>query len=288
MRYLAIVSLLWAFSFGLIGSALTGVDPYLVASIRLGCALLLLLPFLRLRQLARRDCLQLFGYGAIQFGLMYVCYIKAFQFLPSHLVALFSVFTPLYVVLIYDLRRRKFTPAYLGTAALSVVGAAIIKAKDGSAETLWIGFALMQLSGLAFAYGQVSYRDWKQQHAAIDDHQIFALLYAGGTAFALLVSLALSDWSRLPSTVEQWQALLYLGLVASGLGFFLWNKGAARSRPDVLAAFNNVVVPLAVLCSLFIFDEARNSDAETWLRLLLGGGCIGGALWISQRKAAQR
>ncbi len=33
MLYLAIVSLIWAFSFGLIGSALAGVDSYFVATL---------------------------------------------------------------------------------------------------------------------------------------------------------------------------------------------------------------------------------------------------------------
>ena len=47
MVYLAIVSLLWAFSFGLIGSALSGVDPFFVATLRLFCATVLFLPFLR-------------------------------------------------------------------------------------------------------------------------------------------------------------------------------------------------------------------------------------------------
>ena len=48
MIYLAVVSLLWAFSFGLIGSALSGVDSFFVATVRLGCATLLnMLEFLR-------------------------------------------------------------------------------------------------------------------------------------------------------------------------------------------------------------------------------------------------
>ena len=48
-------------------------------------------------------------YGAIQFGLMYSCYMKAFQDSPSHLVALFSILTPVYVVLIHDFKQRKLS-----------------------------------------------------------------------------------------------------------------------------------------------------------------------------------
>lgn len=286
MLYLAIVSLIWAFSFGLIGSALAGVDSYFVATLRLGCATLLFLPFLRIKGIRRNDCLRLIAYGAIQFGLMYVCYIKAFSYLPSHLVALFTVLTPVYVVLIHDARQRRFTPRYLLAALLSVLGAAIIKAKGTPSGDIWIGFGLMQLAGLAFAFGQVAYRDWKRQHSRIKDRDCFALLTIGGTLCAAAFSLPLTDWSALEVSASQWQALLYLGCIASGLGFFLWNKGAARSNPGTLAAFNNAVVPLAVLASLFVFGEIENSSTDTLVRLAIGAALIGGAVMLGQRKAA--
>ena len=56
-----------------------------------------------------RDRLRLIVYGAIQFGLMYGCYMLAFQYLPSHLVAIFSILTPVYVVLIYNFQKARFT-----------------------------------------------------------------------------------------------------------------------------------------------------------------------------------
>ena len=284
MIYLAIVSLIWAFSFGLIGSALAGVDAYFVATLRLGCATLLFLPWLRPKAIGTQDSLRLVAYGAIQFGLMYVCYIKAFNYIPSHLVALFTVLTPVYVVLIHDARQRQFTPRYLFAALLSVFGAAIIKAKGTPSGDIWIGFALMQLAGLAFAYGQVAYRDWKRQHPEINDHNCFAFLTIGGTLCAAIFCLLFTDWEMLEVNASQWQALLYLGCIASGLGFFLWNKGAARSNPGTLAAFNNAVVPLAVLSSLFIFGEIENTSTETLVRLAIGAALIAGAVILGQRR----
>ena len=168
MVYLAIVSLLWAFSFGLIGSALSGVDSFFVATLRLFCATVLFLPFLRFGKIDGKDCGKLMTYGAIQFGLMYSCYMKAFQYLPSHLVALFSILTPVYVVLIHDFKQRKLSPTFLLAACLSVMGAALIRAKSIPSGDLWIGFGLMQLSGFSFAYGQVSYRAWKRRHQSVN------------------------------------------------------------------------------------------------------------------------
>jgi len=271
MIYLAVVSLIWAFSFGLIGSALSGVDSFFVATIRLGCATLLFLPFLRAKEIVRIDRLRLVFIGAIQFGVMYACYMRAFQYLPSHLVAIFSVLTPVYVVILHDLRQWTFSSRYLIAALLSVLGAATIKAKTIPTGDFWVGFGLMQAAGIAFAYGQVAYRDWKRNNPQTNDRSVFSLLAMGGTACAGIAGTLLSDWSTLEVEPDQWKAILYLGFVASGIGFFLWNKGASKSNPGILAAFNNAVIPLAVLCSLFVFKESETFSTQDSYRLWAGG-----------------
>ena len=283
MIYLAVVSAIWAFSFGLIGNALSGVDSFFVATVRLGCATLLFLPFLRAKEIVRIDRLRLVLIGAIQFGVMYACYMRAFQYLPSHLVAIFSILTPVYVVILHDLRQRTFSSRYLVAALLSVLGAAAIKAKTIPTGDFWIGFGLMQVAGIAFAYGQVAYRDWKRNNPQTNDRSVFALLAMGGTACAGIAGALLSDWSTLEVKADQWKSILYLGFVASGIGFFLWNKGASKSNPGTLAAFNNAVVPLAVLCSLFVFGESQSMNPENCIRLALGSALILGALVVSQR-----
>jgi drug/metabolite transporter (DMT)-like permease len=283
MKYLALVSILWAFSFGLIGNALAGIDSILVATLRLGIAGLVFLPFLRPSQIPAGSHLKLLGCGAVQFGVMYVCYMQAFRFLPSHLVALFSILTPLYVVLIHDFRQRRFHRKYLYAALLSIIGAAIIKAKSGTTDSIWVGFGLMQIAGLAFGFGQVYYRDWKRQHSSTEDQHIFALLYAGGFLVAAVSTTLFTNWQHAHLNSEQIKVVAYLGIVASGLGFFLWNKGAALSRPGTLAAFNNAVVPLAMACSLFIFGEISTVHGDALIRLLLGSACIAAAVILAEK-----
>ncbi len=137
MIYLALVSLIWAFSFGLVGNVLSEVDSFLVSTLRLGCASLLFLPFLRPGKILKSDLRVLFFCGFVQFGLMYVCYMQAFRYLASHQVAIFSILTPLYVVLVHDLRQRAFSKRYLFSAILSVLGAAILKAKELPSGDFW-------------------------------------------------------------------------------------------------------------------------------------------------------
>lgn len=285
MIYLAIVSLIWAFSFGLIGSSLLGVDSFLVATLRLGVASIIFLPFLRFKKIMKVDCFRLIICGAIQFGLMYACYMKAFHYIPSHVVAIFSILTPVYVVLIHDLLKRTFFNRYIWVALLSVLGAASIKVKSVPDGDIWIGFGLMQAAGIAFAFGQVAYRNWKKANAQVPDQAVFGLLAFGGFICAGGFSLLLTDFAAVEITLNQWQSILYLGCVASGLGFFFWNKGATRSNPGTLAAFNNAAVPLAVIISLLVFGESKALDLENLLRLFVGSALIIGAAIFSPRES---
>jgi len=286
MIYLVIPTLIWAFSFGLIGNTLKGIDPLQIADTRLLFALIAFLPFIKLRNTNGKEKWQLILLGALQYGVMYTCYLSAFRFLPSHLVALFSVFTPLYIVIFNDLRQRCFTPWYLLATILSVLGAAIIKMGNIDSSDIWIGFGLMQIANMAFAFGQIYYRDWKQERPHISDSSVFGFLYLGAVVFTTIATILISQQSPIPlnASPTQWFVLVYMGLIASGLGFFLWNKGGTQTSVGVLATFNNAVVPLAMFASLFVFGEAKGGTPEELVRLAIGSLLILTALLIAKRR----
>ncbi len=282
MSLLIAVSILWAFSFGLIGARLTGLDPTFVATTRLAMAWLCFAPFFRSAGLSKRELLQLVGIGALQFGAMYVFYIRAFSFLPSHLVALFSVLTPLYIVLAHDFMRQRWRWQLVGCALLSIAGAGIVKFAQPSGS-FWVGFGLMQLANVSFGVGQLFYREWKRARPAIRDHETMGALYTGAVAFAGLAFAIWGDFDKISPSSEQWLALAYLGIVASGIGFFLWNKGATQTKPGALAACNNAVVPLAMAASLFVFGEATAIDTATLIKLLAGATLVFAAILWGKR-----
>jgi len=282
MPFLIAVSLLWAFSFGLIGSKLAGIDSNFIASVRLGLALLCFLPFFRLSRINRLDIAKLVAIGALQFGVMYISYMRAYVFLPSHLVALFSVFTPLYIALAYYLMQRSWHWNVVGCALLSIAGAVVIRYTQPSGS-FWTGFALMQVSNIAFGLGQLLYRSWKRKHANIRDSEVIAALYLGGVIIAALGFFVFGDFEKITPTPAQWYALLYLGAISSGVGFFLWNKGAALAAPGILAASNNALIPLAMIVSLFYFGEAKDITSDAIIKLLIGAALIFSAMAWGQR-----
>ncbi|MBK1878196.1 EamA family transporter [Pelagicoccus mobilis] len=284
MLFLIIVSLLWAFSFGIIGSRLAGVDSNFSAAVRLSIAFLCFLPLFRLKRVNKLDLATLVGIGALQFGVMYISYMRAFVYLPSHLVALFSVFTPLYIAVAYNLMQSRWQWSLLGCAVISIAGAVVIKFSQPSGS-FWTGFILMQIANLAFGLGQLLYRSWKRKRPETGDSEVIAALYLGGAILAGIGFAVFGNSDNISPRPDQWYALIYLGAVASGLGFFLWNKGAARTTAGTLAAANNAVVPLAMAASLFFFGEAGATTTDALIKLAIGATLIFAAMAWGQRES---
>ncbi len=283
MGYLIAVSLVWAFSFGLIKTQLVSLDPGFVAFARMLVALPLFLPLLRARGLTARVATTLLAIGAVQYGLMYMLYIAAYQHLDAHEVALFTVLTPIYVALVHDALARRVAPRTIALALLAVVGAGVIKYRaftTGSRE-LYVGFALVQAANLCFAAGQVWYRALRLRRPELADHRVYALLYAGALAVTAIGTTFRGGWASAGALEgAQLAALLYLGAVASGLCFFAWNKGAVLVSAATLAVFNNLKVPLAVIVALAVFGERASL-----VRLAVGGGLmlVAAALAVRER-----
>lgn len=278
MLYLLTVSFIWAFSFGLIKGNLTGLDPNFVSLCRMILAFVVFLPFLRLKNLPFSLAVKLILIGTIQYGLMYCSYIYSYQFLEAYQVALFTIFTPLYVTLIHDFFKRRLHRLFLLTVFLAIAGAAVIVYRQVSWSDFKAGFALMQVSNISFAFGQVYYRKLLKNYGDIEDFRIFALLYLGAVLLTGIFAGLTTDWAGLQISFRQLWTLLYLGVLASGICFFLWNYGARKVNAGALAILNNLKIPLAVACSALFFHETVDVT-----RLLLGGGIIMTALWLNEK-----
>ncbi|MFG6178253.1 carboxylate/amino acid/amine transporter [Halomonas sp. THAF12] len=287
MGYLVGITVLWAFSFSLIGAYLAGqVDSYFSVLTRITLAALLFLPVLRPHLLHGRQRLALMGLGAVQLGLMYIFFYQSFLLLSVPEVLLFTVLTPLYITLLDDLLFRRFSPFHLLTAALAVLGAAVIRYR-GLDGNYWLGFLVVQGANICFALGQVGYRRLSSElPAALPRLAVFGWFYLGALAVALPAFLWWGDATALPTTPLQWGVLAWLGLVASGVGYFLWNLGATRVDAGALAVMNNALVPAGLLVNLLIWN--RDADLP---RLALGGAIILASLLINewwQRRRAPR
>ncbi|ATC87350.1 MULTISPECIES: carboxylate/amino acid/amine transporter [Pseudoalteromonas] len=276
MRYLFAVTLLWAFSFSLIGVYLAGqVDAWFSVLIRIALATIVFLPFLKFKQTPKPLALKLMLIGAIQLGVMYSFYYHSFLFLSVPEVLLFTVMTPIYITLLNDALEKKFNPRFFIVALIAVFGAVAIRYEDLNNNFL-IGLLLVQAANICFATGQVTYKRLMTSNT-LDDKAIFGWFFIGALIVAIVCYVLFGDASKLPSTSTQWGVLIYLGIIASGLGYFAWNKGATLVNVGALAVMNNLLIPAGIIINVLIW----NRDADI-VRLSIGAGIMLGALLVNQ------
>ena len=257
MLILTFVTVLWAFSFSLIGVYLSAdVDPYIAVFIRMLLATALLIPFLRIRNLKGIYALKLACIGAVQIGVMYILLYHAFLFLSVPEVLLLTIFTPLYITLLDEVlvNRSSIPTLWWVAATLSVVGAAIIRYAQPSGD-FWFGFLLIQAANLTFAAGQVAYKRFAKNNPRQQFHE-YALFFIGALIVSGLGSVLFADWSRMPTSVTHWAVLLWLGLGASGVGYLLWSMASKQVNIAQLATMNNLLIPCGILVNVVVWGSS--------------------------------
>lgn len=278
MPYLSVVTVLWAFSFSLIGVYLAGkVDSDFAVLVRVSIAALVFIPFTLWRGLPRKLVAGFWLAGALQFGVTYLCLYRSFNVLTVPEVLLFTVLTPIYVTLLDDALARRFNPWSLLAALVAVGGGIIIRFERLEGEYL-IGFLLLQLANATFAAGQVLCRQLLTRYPTEQPlHRFFGHFFLGALVLALPSFLLFGNPDRLPQTAVQWGVLLWMGLFATALGMFWWVKGSTRVDAGTLAIMNELHVPAGLLVNLLIWNREANLP-----RLAMGGAVILASLWLNR------
>ena len=269
MRYLLLTKFIWAFSFSFIGEILAGrVDSYFAVLVRIGLASLVFLPFTKFRGIDKALKVKIMLIGSVQIGFMYIFFYQSFLFLSVPEVILFTIFTPIYVTLIYDGLKGQFNPLYLVSTGMAVVGAYIIRYQNVDSEFI-TGFLMVQGANICFALGQSAYKKVMESNPNIIHRDVFGYFYFGALLVGIVAFALLSDHSKLSPTLLQWSVLLWLGIVASGIGYFLWNKGACDVDAGVLGIMNNALVPAGLMMNLLLWKTPVD-----YVSLSIGSGII--------------
>ncbi|MEL0625157.1 EamA family transporter, partial [Marinomonas arenicola] len=95
-----------------------------------------------------------------------------------------------------------------------------------------------------FAVGQVGYkRIMEKRTIDLPQRAIFGWFFIGALIVVTPCFLLLGDLDKLPTTPLQWGILTYLGIIASWVGYFAWNRGATLVNIGTLAISNNLLIP---------------------------------------------
>ena len=268
MKKLILVTLIWAFSFSLIGEYLAGkVDVYFAAFSRSFISLLAFIPFI-IKSFNKKDLkiyTQIALIGAIQIGLMYICYYNSFIYLSVTEIALFTIFTPFYVSIFYDLFKGKIKLLYLISIAIAVIGAGIIKYNQIN-DNFWFGFLLVQIANICFGLGQSAYKYILENKNFKQQRNLFGYFFVGASIITGLAFITIGDFTKINLNNTQIFILIWLALGASTFGYFLWNKGACEVDSGTLAIMNNALIPVAIIVNLIFWNKPTEL-----VKLTIGG-----------------
>ena len=254
MGYLLIATICFSLSFGLIKSQLTTLPTDFVVMLRLFFAFIIFLPFIKNFNLKKHA--KSFVIGIIQFGIMYFSFLKAFQFLQGNEVALLTTSTPIFVAIWASLFGDKFKFVYILCILMSVLGAGIVVWQNIEFSQIVKGILLMETSNCTFALGQVLWKKFIPNNTKSEN--LMASAYFGAFFFILPFVFLNNELSTISLTLPQFLSILYLGVVPTGIGFYLWNKGSKLVTSSTLAIMNNLKIPFGVLFSILLFNEKIN------------------------------
>ena len=278
MRYLVIVTILWAFSFSLIGQYLAAqVDSDFAVLVRVSIAAVIFVPLGLWRGLPSPLMRGFWLAGALQFGITYLCLYCSFNVLSVQEVLLFTVLTPIYVTLLDDAMARHFNHWALLAAVVAVTGGIIIRFRPLHGGYL-MGFVLLQIANLSFAAGQVICRRLLLRYPTeIPMYRFFGHFFLGALLVALPSWWLFGDLARLPQTSVQWGVLVWMGVFATALGIYWWTKGSTQVDAGALAVMNELHVPAGLIVNVLFWN--RDTDLK---RLSLGMLVVMASFWLNQ------
>lgn len=277
MIHLFIASLIWAAVFGITKYTLPTIDPQLIAFIRCAFAAILFLPFFfigKKETIQKKTKIHAILIGAL-YGFMYTPYIMAYKYLNAYQIGLLTLTASLYVCFFNDLFQKKLHFQSYIYAALSMLGSFIMLYRENSLNIVIKGALLVEMASLCFSFAQVSYKKLKQKNPKVSDKNLFSYIHLTSAIVAASICYLLSDYSEIKNiTNKEWSALIYLGIFATGIAFYLWNKGCTQASIAVIVVANNLKVPIIAGLSYFVFQEKDHP-----IQLLCGALIIGIALF---------
>jgi drug/metabolite transporter (DMT)-like permease len=240
----------------------------------------------RLR-LAREDALWVILQGVLFFGLAFIAFYSATQFIPSGLAALILSMSSVFAALLaraflgVSLSARVVVGLLCGILGLAIVVGPDLPRMLGESRVI-VGSAWALLSALATAGGTVIAA--RNQRRQVPMLSVMGWGACTGAVVAFAWSLAAGLPFRVDTSLQYLGSLAYLAVFASGVAFALYFDLVRQIGP-ARSAYTLAVVPVIALVLSALFEGLV---LET--RILAGAGAIlaGNILVLSKRSPAER
>ncbi|QLA20409.1 DMT family transporter [Desulfolutivibrio sulfoxidireducens] len=216
-----------------------------------------------------------FGYNAFFFA--------GLQTVPASRAALIVAAIPTVVSLYSGLaRRERFGPARLCGIALSFCGAVTVLSRGDPLALLQGGISAGDLCILGCVACWAAYT-LAGRAVMVRVTPLAAVTWSClfGGAFLFPPALLGGLWADVAEAgAADWLHLIFLGIMATGYGFFWYYEGIQRIGASRAGIYINLVPVVAVLLGVFALDETVGPP------VLLGGAMVLAGVWLAQRPKA--
>ena len=263
--------MVWASAFAAIRVGLRSYDPSSYAALRLGvaaAAFALLAPFIHFRLPAPADWPRFVLAGALGMTAYQLLLGWGEEEVAAGTASLLIATSPLWVVVFATVfLRERLRPIAVIGLVIAFVGAAIVAVST----TTELRIAFNALAILLAAVFQAAYIVLTKP--LLDRYRPLDVTAATAWVGAIL---ALPFAARLPTelgsaTAESTISIVYLGVVASALGFLAWTRALSRLPASVLASALWLIPPIATVVAWVWLDEVPGTGVVAGGALVVVG-----------------
>ncbi|MGA2238427.1 MAG: DMT family transporter [Candidatus Bathyarchaeia archaeon] len=258
-----VVSAIWGLSFVAASAVLSTLTPILLATIRFSIASLVFIPiivweFKHGRVVKLRDLMELALLGVLSVSVYFWLQYTGIKYAGAGISALLVVgLIPILtgVASFFALKETYALQQLLGTA-LGLFGVALITVPGlllNKVDWLfYLGVLCLLLNAICWAlYSTLSRRLMNRTRRPLMNA---ACVTVFGTIALIPMSLT-SEWSSIASLrPEQWLSILYLSLVCSCGGYYLWNLSLSRMEAMKVTVWQYLEPPVAFMGEALIFN----------------------------------
>ncbi len=285
-----LLSVIWGTSFLWIKIAVEDIGPFYLVLLRIGIALLLVTAYL----LFSRTRIQwswrkvgIFAFiGFFNMALPFVLISWAETIIPSGLASILNSAVPLFTLLFAIFFLPEERPTWQRVVGILIGFAGVVILMSGnttqnSGASSIPGIVAMLIAAASYGAAVVFARKFAKYLRS--EEQSFGQLIMG-FAFISIATAAVEPSIRLPSTPLPWIAVVWLGLLGSGVATLLYYS-LLNSVGAMKATLVSYVFPIvAVILGVIFLKERPN-----WQMLLGAVLILGGVVWVnvtSQRMKA--
>lgn len=223
----------------------------------------------------RADMPATFALGALFFGIFPWLFSQSLLFIPASLGAIILATMPILTLIVAALvgsealTKEKLLGTGLGFLGVSIAVAAPDSFSSIPLENLLLGALLMLATSLCGALYNVLSRSYLQRNNSV---AFTALAMLSGTIFLLPFAAGTALTEGWPSV--SWaglMAILFLGTLGGGIGFFLWTWALQRTTPTRVAIFVTINPIAAIILAALLLGEPFQPVVAVGLAFVLIG-----------------